>query len=171
MTRQTFACLTLIAILAITADPAAGAPLTDAQRTSAIAEVQVVISAMKSACERLDAEAAFKDFLVGPAMLAVASDGGIADPDAYKDDMRAFYGSVARLHFATIREEFRVLAPDAVLYVWSYRVEGTSKNGGPWVIDPETSSFVIRKLDGAWKFVFFHESAAPLKRLPVPKAD
>jgi SnoaL-like domain len=171
MNFRTFCSLALVAALAATADPAPGAPLTDTQRTKVIAEVQAVTTAMKDACERLDADSAFKDFLIGPTMLAVASDGGIVDPDAYRDGMRAFYGSVERLHFATIREEFRVLAPDSVLYVWSYKVEGTSKKSGPWVIDPETASFVLRKLDGAWKFVFFHESAAPLKRPPALKAD
>ena len=167
MIRPTLYSLAVVTALAVTANAAPGAPLTDAQRARVIAEVQVVTTAMKDACERRDADAAFRDFLVGPDMLAVASDGEVVDPDAYRDGMRTFYGSVARLHFATIREEFRVLAPDAVLYVWSYKVEGTSTKSGPWVINPETSSFVLRKLDGAWKFIFFHESAAPLERLPA----
>jgi hypothetical protein len=34
------------------------------------------------------------------------------------------------------------------------------------VVDSESASFLLRKIDGAWKFVFFQESAVPLRRVP-----
>jgi len=121
MITRALAALTLIAALAVTApDPAQGAPLSATRQAEIITEVKAVTTAMWDAFERLDADAAMKDFPVGPATLVVDSDGSIADPDAFREGLRAFYTSISRMHFATIREEYRVLAPDAVLYVRSY---------------------------------------------------
>ena len=170
MVAYALAPLVLAASLAVAGPQPLERPLTNAQSAKVIEEASAVTRAMAEASERLDVDAATKDFLLGPETLAVGSDGEIADPRAYREGLRAFYASLSRLHFTTRREEFRVLAPDAVLYLWSYKVEGTSKDGGDWVIDVETVSFLLRKIEGAWKFVYFQESAAPPRRATMPAA-
>ena len=141
--------------------------LTDTQRAQLIQEVRAVTSAMGEASQRLDIDAAMKDWLDSPVSLVVGSDGQIADPKVLRESVRSFYESLASLRFTTIREEFRVLAPDLVLQAWCYKVEGTGKKGSQFVIDTETASLLFRKVDGAWKIVFFQESASPLRRVPA----
>ena len=170
MVTSTLAPVALAAALAITGFQPPAASLSEAQKTEMTEEAKAVTQAMAAAIERLDVDAATKDFLLGPASLVVGSDGEVADPTSYREGVRAFYASLSRLHFTTSREEFRVLAPDLILYVWSYKVEGTSKRGGEWLIDSETASFLLRKVDGAWKFVFFQESAAPPRPVAAPAA-
>lgn len=141
--------------------------LPDTQRAQLIREVKAVTTAMGNASQRLDIDTAMKDWLDSPVSLVIGSDGQIADPQALRESLRTFYGSLASLRFTTIREEFRVLAPDLVLHAWCYKVEGTGKKGSRFVIDTETASLLFRKVNGAWKIVFFQESASPYKQVPA----
>ena len=164
MTDRSLARLVLAATLALGPQAHASTP-TAVQASRAIQEVKVVTDELAAASQRLDVDAATKDFLIDKDSLVVDSDGEIPDPKEFIEGLRAFYASQSSLRFTTIRDEFRVLAPDLVQHVWCYKVEGTSKKGVRWTIDSETSSSLLRKIGGHWKFIFYHESAAPAKRL------
>jgi hypothetical protein len=160
-----------LALAAALAAPAAQAPsLTEEVRARIIEEVRPVVQAMMAASQRLDIDAAIKDCQDTPETLVVGSDGTITDFKSLREELRGFYASQASLRFTPIREVFQVLAPDLVLYAWTYRVDGASRKGRRWVIDPEAASFLLRKVDGAWKFIFFHESSGPAKAAVEPAA-
>ena len=170
MSARPFAFIALAASIAFAAQPKAGAPLTEVQRTQILREAKAVVRAMGDAAQRLDIDGAAKDFIEGPDLILVGSEGQPVGRQDLREGLGALYASLASMRFTTLREEARVLAPDLVLYVWTYKVEGAQKKGAAWVIDTETASFLLRRIDGARKFVFFQESASPQKRLPATAA-
>ena len=138
--------------------------LDDAQKARCAQEARRVTQALGEACQRLDIDAALKDWLDDGTSLAVAAEGYLVEPKALREGLRAFYASLASLRFTTLRDEVRVLAPDLVLQCWCYQVEGTTRSGTPFTVETETATFLLRKRGGAWKIIFFQESAAPAKR-------
>jgi hypothetical protein len=164
------AILLALASSAFASESAQQAPLTDAQSAQIVQEARAVIKDLGDACQRLDVDAALKDALDGPGLLMVPSEGMIMDPRSLREGLRAFYAALSSMRFTTLREGSRVLAPDLVLHVWTYEVEGTSRKGVRWFIDTETASYLLRKIDGAWKFVFFQESHSPMERVPAPSS-
>ena len=157
----------LLTTLAFAGPPNQEAPLAEAQKVQIVKEVKAVVQAMANGCQRLDIDVAAKDFQQDKDTLVVSSEGQILEPKLLREGLRAFYASQASMSFTRIQEELRILAPDLVLYAWSYKVDGTSKKGAQWVVDPEAASFLLRKVDGAWKFIFYQESCGPVKRVPT----
>ena len=142
------------------------------QKTVLIAqEARAVTKALGDACQRLDIDGAVKDWLDDSSTLAVSSEGYFVEPKALREGLRAFYSNLSNMRFTTIRDEVRVLSPDLVLQAWCYKVEGTGKNGSRFAVDTETATFLLRKINGEWKIIFFQESAAPAKRLSAPNTN
>ena len=81
------AALALATALAVNGQQRPEAVLTQAQTAAVIAEAKVVTTAMAQACERLDSQAATKDFLLGPEVLAVASAGEVVDAKEYREGL------------------------------------------------------------------------------------
>ncbi len=138
-------------------------------RAAALGEVEAVVRSMVDAAQALDVDAATKDVVDAPDTLVLTSDGSFVDVKTLREGVRAFYASQASLRFTPIRVESRLLGPDLALYAWSYRVDGVSKKGTRWHIESEAASDLLRKVNGAWRFVFFHESSGPAKASQATK--
>jgi len=163
--------LVLVAGLDLSTPSLRATSLSAAEQAKILAEVKPLMEEMAAACQRLDADAVTKDFKDSPETLAVTGEGLIADPATLREGLKDLYARLSTLKFTPIREEYRVLAPDLVLRVWSYRVDGVSKKRGPWFIEPETATALLRKSDGAWKCIFFQESSRPLKLVSATPAS
>ncbi len=163
-------CLILVvaAPWSLAAPPQAAAPLPEAQRSQIILEVKAAVQAMVDQCQRLDVDAAMKDMPSGPEGLVVSSEGQILSVTELREGLRSFYAQLTKLRLTPIQEAIRPLAPDLALYTWTYKVEGTAKSGTSFVINPEAATFLLRKVGGVWKFIFFQESSGPAQRTPAP---
>ena len=170
MKTQILTLLILSLTTAGTVPPLRAAVPSPTEQERILAEVKPIMQAMDQACQRLDADTATKDFLSAPETIAIPAEGGIVDPGTISAGLKDLYTRLSSLKFTPIRDEYRVLAPDLVLRVWSYRVDGTSKKKGPWLIEPETASYLLRKSDGVWRCIFFQESSRPPKPLPANKS-
>ncbi len=164
---------TRIPVLRLAGLCAAFVPLVQAAPAPAATDAGIardavaVVHAVGEASQRLDIDAALKDVWGDPRALLVVSEGHPMPVAEFREEMRGFYASMAAMKFTTLGEEVRVLGSDLVLDAWTYRVEGAAKSGGRFVIETETATFLVRRIGGAWKIIFFQEAASPMQRLPA----
>jgi hypothetical protein len=60
-----------------------------------------------------------------------------------------------------VKEEYRILQKDIVLYVWSGKIEGHMNDGSLLVINVNTVSFLMQKFNEEWKVIYKGAAALP----------
>jgi hypothetical protein len=148
-----------------------GEPLSNSEMGLIKQELQAVIDTLIRGCEALDMETAFGMFDNSPDFLMMGTGGSLCDYQTYLNDNVDYLTTCSAFDLTTLNQEIRVLNRDTALFAWAYQVEATLKTGEKDIIDHAGASFVFRKIEGAWKVVYYHESSMPPTRIPAAHSD
>lgn len=152
----------LVAILALTGcQKQAAAPLTATEQAAIRDEVMPTVKALIAAAEALDMEAGKRMVLDGPEFLYVMPDGSVLNLAEVMKFGSEMFATLSDQVFITQKEHLIVLGPDTALYVWQGRNDLTQKDGTVVRSDPYAATYLLRKVDGAWKLAYAHESGLP----------
>ena len=110
-------------------------------------------------------EVAFGMFADSLDFLMMGTGGALCDYQTYLGDNVNYLATCSAFKLTTLNREIRVLDHTTAIIAWAYQVEATLKTGEKDVIDHAGASFVFRKMGGAWKVVYYHESSVPPKRI------
>lgn len=91
----------------------------------------------------------------------MTTDGAMYDYQAAKKSSAEFLKSFPSARFKTVKDEFRFLSNDLVLYAWNGKCVMTLPTGIHLKIDSYAVTYLFRRIDNSWKIVFSHESASP----------
>ena len=151
--------LIAIALLGCTNQPPK--PLTDAEKETIKNEVRKDFNAMIEACNKLDVETALTYYLDSPDFMGIGPDGVIMDFAQFKKANEDMSPVVKSMQFTNIREDFKVLGNDQILYIYQYNAELILNSGEKIAYNKIAMTSLCKKVEGVWKIVFYHESGLP----------
>jgi hypothetical protein len=150
---------TAVLLLLIGCTPQQSDQLTMQQKDQIKHEVKVVCDSIWANVVRLEAEATMQYIVDSPEFVSYNPDGSRSDFQAYKKAWLDFVSSAPSIKLTPAREDFYVLAKDAVVYAWFGKSEISLKSGDKMTYDPDAETFVFNKVGDKWKIVYSHESA------------
>jgi hypothetical protein len=153
--------ISLFLILLIGCTSQAPKPLTDLEKEKIINEVKKDFYTMVEACNKVDLQTALKYYLDSPDFIGLGVDGMLIDFATFKKMNEDFFNAAKSVQFPSIKEVFKVLAEDKVLLIWQYKAEAILKTDEKISFDKVGLTFLFEKIEGAWKIVYYHESALP----------
>jgi hypothetical protein len=157
MKANIFVAALLLFIIGCT--PQQSDQLTQQQKDQIKQEVKVVCDSLWAKWLRLEGESTIQYLWDSPEFVAFNPDGSRSDFQAFKKLLLDLSSSAAAFKLAPAREDFYVLAKDAVVYAWFGKSEIVMKSGDKATYDPDAETFVFSKVAGQWKIVYVQESA------------
>jgi hypothetical protein len=136
-------------------------PLTDSEKELIKNEVNKEFTAMVDACTKLDIQTALKYYWDSPDFMGFGVDGAIIDYALFKQTNEDFFGAAQSIQFPSLKEVIKVLSNDQVVFIWQYKADIVLKTGERMKFDKVGVTFLYQKIDGAWKIVYYQESALP----------
>ncbi|MBN2499533.1 MAG: hypothetical protein JXB38_02135 [Anaerolineales bacterium] len=140
--------------------------LSDVEKAKIESEVKAAVDTVIAGCETLDMEMAFAPFLDAPEFRMMRADGSLCDYGTYIKENVDYLSTCASFDLTTVQTEIKVLSADLAIFSWVYNVVATLKNGEQDVFDSAGASFVFKKMDGAWKVIYYQESTQPPSHIP-----
>ena len=132
--------------------------LTQQQKDQIKSEVKAVGDSIRARFERLDVDGALQYFWDSPKAVSYSADGSRSDFQAVKKSFTDALPNIAAVRMTTVREEFRVVAKDFVIYSWVRKSEVVMKSGDKMTQDPDATTWVFKKVDDQWKVIYGHDS-------------
>lgn len=136
-------------------------PLTDSEKEAIKIEVKKEFTAMVDACTKVDVQTALKYYWDSPDFMGFGVDGAIIDYALFKKTNEDFFEAAQSVQFPSLKEEIKVLTNDQVIFIWQYKADIVLKAGERMTFDQVGVTFLYKKIEGAWKIVYYHESALP----------
>jgi hypothetical protein len=146
-------------------------PLSMAEKEQLKKEINAAIDTLILGCENLDMELAFSMFADSPDFLMMGTDGSLCDYQTYLKNNIDYLMACTSFKLTTYRDEIRIINPGIVIYSWAYGAAATLKTGEQDIVDNAGASFVFKKINGAWKVVYYHESSSPPRRIIPVDSD
>jgi ketosteroid isomerase-like protein len=166
MKTPNLAAFALAALLGLAASRASATDRTETQQAAIRQEVTQAMHGMLAADERVDFAGVWAFHADVPTYLFADVDGKLYDYAGTKKVWSDFYAGCANLKLSTKREDVLVLGPDIALYRWHGAADITRKDGTTVRVDPWSATYLCRRISGAWKIVYGHESALPPQAVP-----
>jgi len=136
-------------------------PLTETEKTTIKNEVKTAFHAMVDACNKIDLNSALQLYWNSPSFLGISSDGIIFDYQQFKKANEDYFAAVASQNFITIKEYISFLGDDLIVYAWQGSNEAMLKTGEKMTFSNFGATSLLKKIEGLWKVIYYHESAMP----------
>ena len=159
--------LSLAALLGFAASSAFAAPLSEKQQAAVREEVARAMQNFVAACERADLAGTLAFMADVPEFRYADPEGKLLDYATAKQGLGEWFGQCSAQRVLPQRQEIAVLGIDAALVEWHGALELVLKDGAVLRADPYNASFLFRRMDGAWKIVYQHESGLPPQPVPA----
>jgi ketosteroid isomerase-like protein len=137
------------------------AQMTPQDQEAAKAEIREIANHILSATSKMDVDALLKPYWNSPEFALLTAQGSMVDYQTAKNGSAELFKSLTALTYTTVKDEFRFLSGNTVLYTWLGKCEWTFKTGEQAKIDSYAISFVFKKIENSWKIIYAHESASP----------
>ncbi len=136
-------------------------PMTPQEQEVAKKEIREVSDRIVQSLNTMDLESLLRPYWNSPDFVLVNTEGSMGDYQTTKNGTVEMFNLLASLKYATVKDEFRFLPGNTVLYAWFGKSEVVFKGGQQAKIDAYAITFVFRKVDNDWKIIYAHESASP----------
>ena len=147
------------------------AAMTPKQQETVRAEVSRAVKSFIAACEQVDVARALAFEADVPEFLYADADGSMYEYPGFRELVTRSFAASSSQKVITRREKILVLAPDLVLYAWNGALEMTPKGGTTVHVEPYSLTLLMRKVAGAWRITYQHESGqVPPGGSPAPTA-
>ena len=135
--------------------------MTSEEKESAKKEISNVAKFIIDNAAKMDVETAMKPYLNSPDFLVVNPDGTHANYDEMRAKNIEVFKQLASFKQENIKEDFRFITKDDVLFTWFGKNEVVLKNGDTIKNDSYIGTMLMKKIDGEWKIAFAQETASP----------
>jgi ketosteroid isomerase-like protein len=177
MKTSLIASLSLAALLGLYADNVfASENRTKPQKEIAVldeakikAEVTKTMADFISAIEKVDLAGVLSFTADVPEFCYADPEGNLQDHAAYKQGHAEWFAQCSAQRILAKSQEISVLGPDAALVKFHGAYEAILTDGSVLRVEPTNVALVFKRIGGAWKFVYQHESGPPPQ--PVHASD
>ncbi len=125
-------------------------------------EVKATTDSIIARWTALDAEGALQYYSDSPDWAWFGPGGGGYDFESFRKLWREVNQSTDSIAVTTTREQFTVVARDAVLCAWEGKDTSTMKSGDKLIYDPHAITFLFKRIGHQWKVIYTHESGIPV---------
>ena len=133
---------------------------TEKEKEIARKEISNIAKVIIESAERVDIQAALEPYLNSPEFIVVNPDGSCDNYDNFKIKGIEAFEQFTAYNQTTIKEEYRFLNKDLVLYTWIGKAEIELKTGEKINFESYVGTMLFRKLSNKWKITYAHESAS-----------
>jgi len=134
--------------------------MTSTEQETTKKEIKEVVNVIFQGLEKLDAEAAFQPYLNSPDFILFTVYGTMVDYQGAINGHAAWFKTLTSIKVTTIKEEFRFLPDNLVVYPWLGKFEMTLKSGAQVTVDFGVT-MIFRKIDNQWKVIYQQTSQVP----------
>lgn len=135
--------------------------MTLKEQETAKKEIKEVVSLIIKGLEKLDAEAAFQPYSKNNDFILFTVYGTMADYQTAKNEHAVWFSTLSSIKVTTLKEEFRFLPDNSVIYPWLGKFEMTLKTGEQVKVDFGVT-MIFRKINNQWIVIYQHTSQVPL---------
>jgi hypothetical protein len=136
-------------------------PMTPQEQEVAKKEIRAVSDRIVQSLNTMDLEALLQPYWNSPEFVLVNTEGSMGDYQTTRNGTVEMFNLLASLKYTTVKDEFRFLPDNTVIYAWFGKSEFAFKTGQQARIDAYAITFVFRKVENTWKIIYAHESASP----------
>ena len=133
---------------------------TEKEKEIAKKEISNVAKVIIESAEKVDIHSALKPYLKSPDFIVITPDASIDNYDTFKSTNIESFKQFKAYNQTTIKEEYRFLNKDLVLYTWIGKAEIELKTGEKMNFDSYVGTMLFSKLDNDWRITYAHESAS-----------
>ncbi len=134
--------------------------MTPQEQETAKKEIKDVVNLITQGLEKLDDEAAFKPYLNTPDFILFTVYGTMVDYQRAKTEHASWFSTLWSIKVTTLKEEFRFLPDNTVIYPWLGKFEMTLKTGEQLVVDFGVT-MIFRKINNNWIVVYQQTAQVP----------
>lgn len=134
--------------------------MTSQEQGTAKKEIKDVVNVIFQGLEKLDAEAAFQPYLSASDFILFTVYGTMVDYQGAINGHAAWFKTLTSIKVTTLKEEFRFLPDNLVIYPWLGKFEMTLKSGEQVTVDFGVT-MIFRKIDNQWKVIYQQTSQVP----------
>jgi ketosteroid isomerase-like protein len=134
--------------------------MTTQEQVTAKKEIKEVVNLIFQGLEKLDVEKAFQPYLNTSDFILFTVYGNMVDYQGAKNEHTAWFKTLSSIKVTTIREKFRFLPDNTVIYPWFGKFEITLKAGQQVTVDFGVT-MIFRKINNQWKVVYQQTSQVP----------
>ena len=134
--------------------------MTSKEQETAKKEIKKVVNLIIQGLEKLDAEAAFQPYLNTSDFILFTVQGALADFEIAKNEHTNWFKTLSSIKVTTIKEEFRFLPDNFVIYPWLGKFEMTLKTGEQVKVDFGVT-MIFRKIDNQWNVIYQQTAQVP----------
>lgn len=127
--------------------------LTPQEQETAKKEIKEVVNVIFQGLEKLDAEAAFKPYLNTSDFIRFTVYGTMVDYQGAKNENAAWFNTLSSIKVTTIKEEFRFLPDNIIIYPWLGKFEMALKTGELFTVE-FCVTMIFRIIDNQWKVIY-----------------
>ena len=135
--------------------------MTPQEQETAKKEIKDIVNVIFQGLEKLDAEAAFQPYLNAPDFILFTVYGTMVDYQAAKNEHSSWFKVFSAIKVTTIKEEFRFLPDNIVIYPWLGKFEMKLKTGQQLAVNFGVT-MIFGKIDNRWTIIYQHTSQVPL---------
>ncbi len=134
---------------------------TEQEKEIAKKEISNVVKVIIENAEKVDVQSAIEPYLNSPEFMLVNPDGSVDNYDNFKNKATESFNQFTAYNQTTIKEEYRFLNKDLVLYTWIGKAEIILKTGEKMNFKSYVGTMLFSKLNNEWRITYAHESASP----------
>jgi hypothetical protein len=135
--------------------------MTSKEQATAKKEIKEVVNLIVKGLEKLDSETAFQYYSKNNDFILFTVYGTMADYQTAKDEHAAWFNTLSAIKVTTIKEEFRFLPDNIVIYPWLGKFEMTLMTGEQVTVDFGVT-MIFRKINNQWIVIYQQTSQVPL---------
>jgi len=109
----------------------------------------------------MDAEALYQSYVESPDFIQITTAGEMVDFQTAKNEHANWFMTLSSLKVTPVRETFRFLPGNTVIYSWFGKFEMTTKRGVQLQADKFGITFIFSKKDNQWKVIYQQASSLP----------
>lgn len=134
--------------------------MTFKEQETAKKEIKDAVTVIIQGLEKLDVEAAFKPYLNTPDFILFTVYGTMVDYQGAKNEHATWFSTLLSIKVTTLKEDFRFLPDNSVIFPWLGKFEMTLKTGEQLAVDFGVT-MIFRKINNQWIVIYQHTSQVP----------
>jgi ketosteroid isomerase-like protein len=135
--------------------------MTSSEQEVAKKEIAEVVGTIFRNLQNMDAEALYQSYAESPDFIQISTEGTMLDFQNARNLHAKWFMTLSSLKVTPVKENFRFLPCNTVIYLWLGKFEMTSKQGVQLKADKFGITFIFRKADNQWKVIHQQGSSLP----------
>lgn len=151
-------CLFILSMILISCGTKTNLPLTVTDKETLKGEIKPVLTQIIENSEKGDLEKAIGPYLNSTEFIGI-SNGQVFDFNGLKEGNKQYFDAMKEQKFTETLLKYTFIDKETVIVTWGGSAIAELKDGQKLKIDPFTATLIFKKIEGAWRVLYSHESS------------